>query len=65
MKSRLKEILNERGMTQAHVVRKVGVNKSTMTRLVNEETLPTLPVAYRIAKLLELHIDEIWYDEEA
>lgn len=61
MESRLKEILKERGMTQAHLVRKTGANKSTINRIVNHGQIPELPLAYKIAKELNLYIEEIWY----
>jgi putative transcriptional regulator len=61
MESRLKEILKEEGRTQSWLCEKVGVSNTTMTSLVNKKRIPTLPVAYKIAKALGLKIEDIWY----
>jgi putative transcriptional regulator len=65
MKSRLKEILEERGIKQTWLAKKIGVRISTINSLVTKGGVPTLPVAYRIAKALGLKIEDIWYEEEA
>jgi putative transcriptional regulator len=64
VKSRLKEILDQRGIKYIHVANQVGINKSTMSRIVNGESTPSLQVAYRIAKFLNMPIEEIWYEDK-
>lgn len=64
MECRLKEIIKERGLKQGYIAEKAGISNTTMSALVTGRNLPTLPVAARIAKVLELHIDEIWILEE-
>jgi DNA-binding XRE family transcriptional regulator len=64
VESRLKDILQNKGIKQSHMVRVTGANKSTINRLVNKDSIPTLPLAYRIAKELNLHIEDIWYEKE-
>jgi DNA-binding XRE family transcriptional regulator len=64
MKSRLKEILNQRGIKQQFIADKVGVHKATLTRIVKGKTDPSLQTAYRIAQVLGLKIEDIWYEEE-
>jgi len=63
MKSRLPQIIEEQGIKKKYICEKVEINKSTMTRLLNG-SLPSLPVAYKIAKLLNKRIEDIWYFEE-
>lgn len=63
MRSRLREVLKKQGRSQKWLCEKVGVNKSTMTELVNEKHLPSLPVAIRIAQTLGVIVEEIWYFE--
>jgi putative transcriptional regulator len=58
--TKLREIIDNRGIKQSHIVRKTGINKSTMTRLVNGETAPTLMNAFKIARELDLKIEDIW-----
>lgn len=64
MKTRLKEILTQRGIKQQFIADKVGVHKTTLTRIVKGNTDPSLQTAYRIAQLLELKIEDIWYEDE-
>ncbi|MBG9548470.1 helix-turn-helix transcriptional regulator [Cytobacillus firmus] len=63
MKSRLKDILDERGIKQSHFVKKFGISPKTMSALYRGETTPTLINAYRIAKELGLKIEDIWWEE--
>ncbi|HFK1548107.1 helix-turn-helix transcriptional regulator [Bacillus paramycoides] len=62
MQSRLKEILDSKGIKYSFVAKLASISNSTMTNLIKGAT-PTLPVAYRIAKVLKLHIEDIWYEE--
>lgn len=64
MKSRLKEAIKERGITQKFIYDKVGINKSTMTELVNGKRDPSLQTAYRISKVLGVKIEDIWYEDD-
>ncbi|EPC8417500.1 MULTISPECIES: helix-turn-helix domain-containing protein [Bacillus] len=63
MESRLKEILDARGIKYSFIAKKVGIATSTMTNLI-KGGLPTLPVAYRIARVLEMKLEEIWIEDE-
>jgi putative transcriptional regulator len=63
LKSRLREIMDSRGIKQSHFVRKLGISATTMSAIYRGKTIPTLPVAYKIAKELGMHIDEIWVEE--
>jgi len=60
---RLKEILDEKGLKQSYVCREAGISNTTMSKLVLGKSIPTLPVAYRIAKVLEKPIEEIWFEK--
>jgi putative transcriptional regulator len=64
LECRLKEILEDEGRTQKWLCKKVEVSTATMTSLVTRKRIPTLPVAYRIAKALNKKIEDIWYEEE-
>jgi putative transcriptional regulator len=64
MKSRLKEVVKSQGRTQNWLSEQVGVNKATISQIITNKTTPTLVVAYRIAKVLGLKIEDIWYEDE-
>lgn len=63
LESRLKYILKEQGRTQTWLTEKVGVNKSTISDVVNGKRIPTLLVALRIAKTLDVKVEDIWFEE--
>ncbi|WP_308410496.1 helix-turn-helix transcriptional regulator [Bacillus sp. Marseille-P3661] len=60
MECRLKDILKDRGIKQTWLAERIGVRQGTINEIVNGKRLPTLPVAYRIAKELGAHIEDIW-----
>ncbi|SDM16855.1 helix-turn-helix transcriptional regulator [Bacillus sp. OK048] len=63
MKSRLKEIMKEQGRSQKWLSEKVGVSMTTISSLKKEKSLPSLPLALRIAKTLGKTIEDIWHEE--
>ncbi len=63
MRSRLKEIMKDEGRTQKWLSEKVGVSMTTISSIINEKSIPALPLALRIAKTLGKTVEEIW-DEE-
>lgn len=64
LKSRLKEILDDRGLKHSHVARKVNINSASMSQLINNKSAPTYKTAYYIAKELNLPMTDIWYYDE-
>ncbi|WP_436664244.1 helix-turn-helix transcriptional regulator [Alicyclobacillus acidoterrestris] len=59
-KTTLKEALRERGLKQDWVASQVGLNKDTMSRLVNGKHIPNLRTAQKIARVLGTTVDELW-----
>ncbi|TRY24374.1 helix-turn-helix transcriptional regulator [Brevibacillus sp. LEMMJ03] len=64
MRCRLKEILEERGIKQKWLQERVGMSQSAINRLVNGKSSPLLEDAIRIAKVLELRVEDIWDIDE-
>ncbi|MBP1961158.1 helix-turn-helix transcriptional regulator [Paenibacillus aceris] len=60
IQSRLKVIFAERNIRQNEFALKVNISQTTLSKLVNNKSLPTLDVAYRIAVELDLNVMEIW-----
>jgi putative transcriptional regulator len=60
----LKYILKERGIKHGYVADKAGLSKAAFSSLINNKSLPTLEVAYRIGDVLALRVEEIWIREE-
>lgn len=60
IKSKLRVIFAEREIKQTEFCDRVGISRSALSQLATGKTLPTLEVAYKIAKELDLNVMEIW-----
>lgn len=66
MKNRLKVMRAERDWTQADLARELNVSRQTVNAIETGKFDPSLPLAFRIARLFSLRIEEIFEpDEEA
>ncbi|MGB0915262.1 MAG: helix-turn-helix transcriptional regulator [Crocinitomicaceae bacterium] len=64
MKNRLKVLRAEKNYTQADLADLLAVSRQTVNALEKGKFDPSLPLAFRISKLFELPIEEIFEDEE-
>lgn len=62
MKNRLKVLRAERDWTQANLADKLGVTRQTVNAIEKGKFDPSLPLAFKIARLFELSIEEIFRD---
>jgi putative transcriptional regulator len=63
MNSKLKDIIEERGIKITWLSDRSGVSRNTIHTYINGG-IPAMDKAYAIAKALELSVYEIWKDEE-
>ncbi|EAR23905.1 transcriptional regulator, Cro/CI family protein [marine actinobacterium PHSC20C1] len=64
MKNHMKALRAERDWTQADLAERVNVSRQTINAIEKEKFDPSLPVAYRIAKLFDRTVEEIFIDEQ-
>jgi len=64
MKNRLKVLRAEHDMTQAQLADETGVSRQTINAIEKGKFDPSLPLAFRFAKLFKLKIEEIFQNEE-
>lgn len=62
-KCRLRIIFAERDIRQGVFVKKLGVSQSALSSIVNNRSLPSFDVAYKISKELGMDIKDIWVEE--
>ncbi|MCJ8167212.1 helix-turn-helix transcriptional regulator [Pontibacter sp. E15-1] len=65
MKNRLKVLRAERDLTQAQLSEALAVSRQTVNAIEKGKFDPSLPLAFKISRLFELPIEEIFQDEEA
>lgn len=65
MKNRLKVLRAERDWTQAQLAKELEVSRQTVNAIEKGKFDPSLPLAFRAARLFGLAIEDIFQDEEA
>ncbi|WP_117208938.1 helix-turn-helix transcriptional regulator [Allorhizocola rhizosphaerae] len=63
MKNRITDLRTERGWTQAELAQRIGVSRQTINAIETGKFDPSLPTAFRLAKLFDLKIEEIFIDD--
>lgn len=64
MKNRIKVLRAEHGLTQAELADRLDVSRQTVNALETGKYDPSLPLAFRLARLFGLRIEDIFQDEE-
>jgi len=64
MKTRMKELRNEHGLTQEELARIVGVRRETIVFLEKGKYNPSLRLAYNVAKVLRSNIEDVFIFED-
>lgn len=62
MNNRLRELRDTRGWSQAALAERLEVSRQTINALETGKYDPSLPLAFRIARLFELRIEDIFSD---
>ena len=63
MNNRLPDLRAERNWTQADLAQRVGVSRQTINAIEKRKFDPSLPLAFRLARLFDLTIEEIFLDD--
>lgn len=64
MKNNLKVLRAQQNWTQADLADSLAVSRQTINAIEKGKFDPSLPLAFRIAKLFDCTIEEIFDDEE-
>ena len=64
MNNRLKVLRAERDWSQAFLADQLGVSRQTVNALETGRYDPSLPLAFKIARLFQMPIESIFIDEE-
>lgn len=63
MKNRLKVLRAERDWTQAELAARLEVSRQTINAIEKGKFDPSLPLAFKAARLFDMPIEEIFQDE--
>lgn len=64
MKNLLRSLRAERDWSQADLAEKLGVSRQTVNAIETEKYDPSLPLAFKIAKVFGKRIEEIFLDDK-
>lgn len=65
MKNRIAELRKEKSLTQIDLARQVSVSRQTIISLENGKYNPSITLAYKIAKVFGLSIEDVFiFDDE-
>ena len=62
MKNRLKVLRAERNWSQADLGERLGVSRQAVNAIETGKYDPSLPLAFKLARLFEMEIEEIFED---
>ena len=65
MKNRIKVLRAEHDLTQAELADKLDVSRQTINALETGKYDPSLPLAFKLARLFGRQIEDIFLDEAA
>jgi putative transcriptional regulator len=64
MKNRLRELRAEKGWSQLDLADRLGVSRQTVNSIENDRYDPSLPLAFRIARVFQMPIEDLFQDSE-
>lgn len=65
MKNRLRVLRAERAWSQADLAHRLEVSRQSVNAIETGKFDPSLPLAFRLARLFGMRIEEIFLEEEA
>jgi len=65
VKNRLRVLRAERNWSQAELAHEVGVSRQTINALEIQKYDPSLPLAFKIARLFDRPVEEIFLHDDA
>jgi len=63
MKNKIKVLRAEHELTQEQLAEKVDVSRQTINAIEKEKFDPSLPLAFKISKLFNLSIEDVFQNE--
>ena len=60
MKNQIRDLRREQGLSQEELARRCGVSRQTINAIENNKYDPTLSLAFRLARELEITVDSLF-----
>ena len=63
MKNRVRELRTAKEWSQSDLADKLGVSRQTVNAIETERYDPSLPLAFKVARLFKLQIEKVFSDD--
>jgi putative transcriptional regulator len=63
MKNKLRELRAAKEWSQADLADKLGVSRQTINAIETEKYDPSLPLAFKVARLFKTSIEDIFFED--
>ena len=63
MDNKISQVIRQKNMTQVNLAQKVGVSRAYINRIIKGRINPTVPLGIRIAKALEIQVEDLFIIE--
>jgi putative transcriptional regulator len=63
MKNRVRELRTAKEWSQSELADKLGVSRQTVNAIETERYDPSLPLAFKVARLFKLQIEQVFSDD--
>ncbi|HEV7694391.1 MAG TPA: helix-turn-helix transcriptional regulator [Hyphomonadaceae bacterium] len=64
MRNRIRVLRAEKNWTQAELAKRLDVSRNTMNAIENNRYDPSLSLAFRLAKVFGLKMEDVFQDED-
>jgi putative transcriptional regulator len=64
MRNRVRELRTVHGWSQTELGERLGVSRQTVNAIENERYDPSLPLAFLIAKVFALPIEQLFFEDD-
>lgn len=64
VENRVRELREQAGLSQADLGAALGVSRQTINAIERRRYLPSLPLAFQLARFFEASIEEVFYAEQ-
>ena len=64
MKNRVKELRGKRKITQEELAELIGISRQAINAIEKEKFDPSLPTAFKMAKLFKISIEKLFLPDE-
>ncbi|MED1419001.1 helix-turn-helix transcriptional regulator [Bacillus smithii] len=65
MKSRIGELIDEAGYKKKYIAKELNVSPTQLSNWISGRSYPTIEKAFKLAKLLNKKVDDLYEEEES